>query len=67
MRTPGGDFIIDSDAQVQATMKIIFDRFLRWGRISGLLKSLARDQINMPVRPHYGPERDARAVVRPSQ
>ena len=67
VRTPGGDFTIDSDAQVQATVKTIFDRFRRWGSISGMLKSLVRDQIKMPVRPHYGPERDARAVVRPSQ
>jgi DNA invertase Pin-like site-specific DNA recombinase len=57
VRTPGGDFIIDSDAQVQATVKTIFDRFRRWGSISGLLKSLVRDEIKMPVRPHYGPER----------
>jgi hypothetical protein len=58
VRTPGGDFIIDSDAQVQATMKTIFDRFRLWGSISGLLKLLARDQIKMPVRPQYDPERD---------
>ena len=57
VRTPGGDFIIDSDAQVQATVKTIFDRFRRWGSISGLLKSLVRDELKIPVRPHYGPER----------
>ena len=40
VRTPGGDFIIDPDAQVQATVKTLFERFRRWGSISGLLKSL---------------------------
>lgn len=57
VRTPGGDFIIDPDAQVQAVVKTIFDRFRRWGSISGLLKSLVRDEITIPVRPHYGPDR----------
>ena len=57
VRTPGGDFIIDPDAQVQATVHSLFERFRRWGSISGLLKSLVHDGMRIPVRPHCGPER----------
>lgn len=57
IRTPGGDFMIDPDAQVQATVRSVFERFRRWGSISGLLKSLVHDEIRIPVRPHFGPNR----------
>lgn len=57
IRTLCGDFVIDPDAQVQATVQTLFERFRRWGSISGLLKSLVHDEIEIPVRPHYGPER----------
>lgn len=57
IRTVQGDFIIDPDAQVQAVVHGIFDRFNRWGSISGLLKSLVYDEIKVPIRPHYGPDR----------
>ena len=57
VRTPNGDFMIDPDAQVQATVQSVFERFGRWGSISGLLKSLVSDQIRIPVRPHFGPNR----------
>ena len=67
VRTPGGDFIIDPDAQVQATVKTLFERFRRWGSISGLLKSLVRDGITIPVRPHHGPDRGELQWRRPNR
>lgn len=57
VRTIHGDFIMDPDAQVQATVRGIFERFARWGSISSLLKSLLHDEMQVPVRPHYGPNR----------
>ncbi len=57
IRTIQDNFVMDSDAQVQAVVNSIFDRFNRWGSISGLLKSLVHDEMKVPIRPHYGPDR----------
>jgi DNA invertase Pin-like site-specific DNA recombinase len=67
VRTASGDFVIDPDEQVRAVVRIIFDRFTKWGSISGLLKSLVEDQIRIPVRPHYGADRGQLQWRRPNR
>jgi DNA invertase Pin-like site-specific DNA recombinase len=67
VRTASGDFAIDPDEQVQAVVRIIFDRFAKWGTISGLLKSLVADQIRVPVRPHFGADRGQLQWRRPNR
>ncbi len=57
VRTAAGDFALDPDEQVQAVVRSIFDRFSKWGSISGLLRSMVEDKIQMPVRPHFGADR----------
>ena len=67
VRSAAGDFVIDPDEQVQAVVRSIFDRFSKWGSISGLLKSMVEDKVRMPVRPHYGPDRGQLQWRRPNR
>jgi DNA invertase Pin-like site-specific DNA recombinase len=67
VRSLSGDFAMDPDEQVQATVRSIFDRFSRWGSISALLKSLVQDNIQMPIRPHFGAERGQLQWRRPNR
>lgn len=67
VRTETGDFAMDPDEQVQAAVRTIFDRFDKWGSISRLLKSLVADQVQMPVRPHYGVNRGELQWRRPNR
>lgn len=67
VRTASGEFVIDPDEQVQAVVRAIFDRFAKWGSISGLLKSLVTDQVRIPVRPHYGADRGQLQWRRPNR
>lgn len=67
VRSAAGDFVIDPDEQVQAVVRSIFDRFSKWGSISGLLKSMVEDNVRMPMRPHYGPDRGQLQWRRPNR
>jgi DNA invertase Pin-like site-specific DNA recombinase len=52
-----GSFAIDSDEQVQAIVRLVFDTFDRQGTLRGVLGYLVRHDITLPVRPHSGPNR----------
>ncbi len=67
VRSAAGDYVLDPDAQVQAVVRSVFERFARWGSISGLLKSLVHDQVLIPVRPHGGPQRGELQWRRPNR
>ena len=67
VRNASDDFAIDPDEQVQAVVRSIFDRFSKWRGISGLLKSMVADGIQIPVRPHYGPDRGQLQWRRPNR
>jgi DNA invertase Pin-like site-specific DNA recombinase len=47
---PSGEFAIDPDEQVQATVRLIFDQFDRQGTVHGLLRYLAHHKVRVPVR-----------------
>ena len=65
--TLSDNFVIDPDEAVQSVVRSIFDRFAKWGSISGLLKSLVRDQVQIPVRPHFGNDRGELKWRRPNR
>ena len=67
VRTLTDNFVIDPDESVQRVVRSIFDRFAKWGSISGLLKSLVRDEVQMPVRPHFGNDRGELGWRRPNR
>lgn len=57
VRTLAGDYVIDPDEQVQAVVHMIFEQFTRRGSVNGLLRWLVRNDVKVPVRPHFGPNR----------
>jgi DNA invertase Pin-like site-specific DNA recombinase len=67
VRTPAGDFVIDPDEQVQAVVRLIFEQFTRRGSVSGLLRWLARQDVTLPIRPHFGADRGELQWRRPNR
>lgn len=57
VRTLAGDYVIDPDEQVQAVVHLIFEQFTRRGSVNGLLRWLVRNDVKVPIRPHFGPNR----------
>ena len=56
VRLASGEWAIDPDEQVQATVRLIFDQFDREATLHGLLRYLVHHGIRIPVRPDHGPE-----------
>jgi len=50
VRLTSGEWAIDSDQQVQATVRLIFDVFDRETTLHGLLRYLVRHGVRIPVR-----------------
>lgn len=55
VRKPSGEVIKDPDEQAQAVVALVFEQFVRWGTVTGVLKYLARNGIKLPVRVPSGP------------
>ncbi len=56
VRLASGEWVIDPDEQVQATVRLIFDQFDREATLHGLLRYLVHHGVRIPVRPDGGPE-----------
>ena len=56
-RDGAGDYVIDPDEQVQATIRMVFEQFTRHYSVNGLLRWLVRNDVKIPVRPHFGANR----------
>ncbi|WP_240907437.1 recombinase family protein [Paludisphaera rhizosphaerae] len=67
IRTAAGEWAIDPDERVQATVRLIFDRFDREATLHGLLRSLVRDAVRIPIRPSSGPTRGELEWRRPNR
>jgi DNA invertase Pin-like site-specific DNA recombinase len=67
VRTVAGDFVIDPDEQVQAVVRLIFAQFTRRGSVNGLLKWLVRNDVKVPIRPHFGVNRGGLEWRRPNR
>ena len=67
MFLPSGEVGIDSDEQVQAVVRLIFDKFEELGSAGAVLRHLARDEIRIGVRPIEGPNRGQLEWRRPNR
>lgn len=67
IRTASGEWAIDPDEQVQATVRLIFDQFDREATLHGLLRYLVHHGIRIPVRPNHGPNRGQLEWRRPNR
>lgn len=67
VRLASGEWAIDPDEQVQATVRLIFDQFDREATLHGLLRYLVHHGVRIPVRPHHGPNRGALEWRRPNR
>jgi DNA invertase Pin-like site-specific DNA recombinase len=65
--SPTGEVMLDPDEQVQAVVRLVFEKFEELGSIAGLLRYMARHEIRLGVRPHKGPNRGKLEWHRPSQ
>jgi DNA invertase Pin-like site-specific DNA recombinase len=67
IRLASGEWAVDPDEQVQATVRLIFDQFDRETTLHGLLRYLVHHGIRIPVRPAGGPNRGALEWRRPNR
>ncbi|MBI3465860.1 MAG: recombinase family protein [Planctomycetes bacterium] len=67
VRTVAGDFVMDPDEPVQAVTRLIFAQFQRRGSVNGLLRWLVRQDVKLPVRPHFGANRGELEWRRPNR
>ena len=67
VRLPGAGMALDPDEQAQDVVRLIFDKFDELGTVSALLRYLVRNQILLPVRPHFGPDRSQLQWRRPNR
>jgi DNA invertase Pin-like site-specific DNA recombinase len=67
VRLASGEWAIDPDEQVQATVRLIFDRFDRETTLHGLLRYLVHHGIRIPVRSNSGPNRGELEWRRPNR
>ena len=67
LRVASGESTIDPDEQVQAVVRLIFDQFDRQATVHGLLRYLVHHRIQIPVRPHHGPNRGRLEWHRPNR
>ncbi len=67
IRRPGGELALDPDEQVQGVVRLIFDQFDRQRSLHGLLRYLVKHEIQIPVRPHGGPNRGQLEWRRPNR
>ena len=57
IRVPGDRLALDPDEQVQAVVRLLFEKFAELGTVNRLLQYLVRQGIRLGIRPHYGPNR----------
>lgn len=57
VRVPGNRLAFDPDEQVQAVVRLLFDKFAELGTVNRLLQYLVRHGIRLGIRPHFGPNR----------
>lgn len=67
VRLPTGELGIDPDQQVQSVIRLIFQKFDQLGTLNALLRYLARNRIDLPVRPFSGAERGQLQWRRPNR
>ncbi len=54
---PDGALQFDADEQVQHLIRLVLEQFAVLGSVSGVLRYLHQQQLQLPFRPHSGPQR----------
>jgi DNA invertase Pin-like site-specific DNA recombinase len=67
VRLASGEWDVDPDEQVQATVRLVFDQFDRETTLHGLLRYLVRHGVRIPVRSNTGPNRGELEWRRPNR
>jgi DNA invertase Pin-like site-specific DNA recombinase len=67
VRRPSGEIILDPDEQAQATIRLTFDLYERFGTIGKVLHHLAVNGIRMPVRVQGGENKGELEWRRPNR
>jgi DNA invertase Pin-like site-specific DNA recombinase len=62
-----GKLQFDPDEQVQQTIRLILDQFARLGSVSGLLRYLRQQHVQVPFRPQSGSQRGQLLWHRPQR
>jgi hypothetical protein len=52
----GSGIALDPDAQVQSTLRVVFDKFEELGTVGAVLRYMASHQILLGVRAQHGPD-----------
>lgn len=66
-RDGAGDFVIDPDEQVQSVVRLVFEYFTCRRSVNGVLKWLVEDDVQLPIRPHFGANRGELEWRRPNR
>jgi len=67
VRSANGNYELDPDEQAQGVVRLVFDVFERQGSLHGLLRYLKANDIRLPIRPHFGPNRGQLEWRRPNR
>lgn len=58
VKLPTKEFALDPDEQAQSVIRLIFDEFDRQGSVRAVVRYLQQNDIQLPIRPHAGPNKD---------
>jgi DNA invertase Pin-like site-specific DNA recombinase len=67
LRRPSGEVILDPDEQAQHVVRLVFSAFRRLGTLNGVLRYLAGQEVQLPVRVHSGPSKGEIEWRRPTR
>jgi DNA invertase Pin-like site-specific DNA recombinase len=67
VRNEAGQINMNPDEQVQNCVRMIFDLYERLGTVTGVLRHLVREGVQLPFRVHTGPNKGQIEWRRPSQ
>jgi DNA invertase Pin-like site-specific DNA recombinase len=67
VRRPSGEVILDPDGQARHVVRLVFAAFARLGTLNGVLRYLAGQQVQLPVRLHSGPAKGEIEWRRPTR
>ncbi|MGH3124992.1 MAG: recombinase family protein, partial [Streptosporangiaceae bacterium] len=66
-RRPSGEVVFDPDEQARHVVRLVFGAFARLGTLNSVLRYLAGQQVQLPVRVHSGPSKGGLEWRRPTR
>src|SRR5271166_598400 len=67
VRRPSGEAVLDPDEQARPVVRLVFSAFARLGTLNGVLRYLAGQEVQLPVRVHSGPSKGELEWRRPTR